>query len=77
MRYTTMDVGNIFKSLFRIYKTTKLPMQHHNYTHTEMKLLNKQREKRCENAKPLWFVLPLCQWVQTPHRARRGGSPLC
>lgn len=29
MRYTTMDVGNIFKSLFGIYKTTKLLMQHH------------------------------------------------
>lgn len=27
MRYTTMDVGNIFKSLFGIYKTTKLLMQ--------------------------------------------------
>ena len=29
-----MDVGNIFKSLFRIYKTTKLPMQHHKSLHT-------------------------------------------
>lgn len=26
MRYTTMDVENIFKSLFGIYKTTKLLM---------------------------------------------------
>lgn len=34
MRYTTMDVGNIFKSLFGIYKTTKLLMQHHNCLHT-------------------------------------------
>jgi len=29
--YTTIDVGNIFKSLFRIYKTTELLMQHHIY----------------------------------------------
>lgn len=46
MRYTTMDVGNIFKSLFRIYKTTKLLMQHHKslhkHTQTKMKLQNQQ-----------------------------------
>lgn len=29
-----MDVGNIFKSLFGIYKTTELLMQHHMCTHT-------------------------------------------
>lgn len=48
MRYTTMDVGNIFKSLFRIYKTTKLLMQHHTIlsaqgTHT---LIQKLQQKK-------------------------------
>lgn len=39
-----MDVGNIFKSLFRIYKTTKLLMQHHNSLHT-----NTHINKKIEN----------------------------
>ena len=33
MGYTTIDVGNIFKSLFRIYKTTKLLLQYHIFLH--------------------------------------------
>lgn len=47
MRYTTMDVGNIFKSLFRIYKTTKLLMQHHNSLHTQAKKLNNTKPTIC------------------------------
>ena len=40
MRYTTMDVENIFKSLFGIYKTTKLLMYHILCTHTRKKSNN-------------------------------------
>lgn len=38
-----MDVGNIFKSLFRIYKTTKLLMQHHNSLHTNTHINKKYK----------------------------------
>lgn len=38
-----MDVGNIFKSLFRIYKTTKLLMQHHNSLHTDTHINKKYK----------------------------------
>lgn len=47
MRYTTMDVGNIFKSLFRIYKTTKLLMQHHNSLHTHTH--TRKEKKKLQN----------------------------
>lgn len=46
LRYTTMDVGNIFKSLFRIYKTTKLLMQHHNSLHTHTQEQKKKSQKQ-------------------------------
>ena len=51
MRYTTMDVGNIFKSLFRIYKTTKLLMQHHNslHTHTHTHTHTHKEKKKLQN----------------------------
>lgn len=42
-----MDVGNIFKSLFRIYKTTKLLMQHHNSLHTHTH--TRKEKKKLQN----------------------------
>lgn len=44
MGYTTIDVGNIFNSLFRIYKTTKLLMQYNIYLH--MDLVEQSRKQK-------------------------------
>lgn len=42
-----MDVGNIFKSLFGIYKTTELLMQHHMCTRTHTTTLISFNSIRC------------------------------
>lgn len=57
MKYTTMDVGNIFKSLFGIYKTTKLLMQHHNSLHTQAKI----KQHKTNNMQRLFFWSFYCK----------------
>lgn len=73
MRYTTMDVGNIFKSLFGIYKTTKLLMQL-LCTNTENTKQVTLQGRELTFLSLLWFVMSKVQKSDKSEGSRLGSS---